>query len=198
MSAEVILMNKNGIAIAADSAVTIGNKTKIYNTADKMFTLSKYAPVGILIYNSSSLMGIELELIIKEYRKSLGDKKYSTLEEYSNSFIDFCIDFTNKYSGIEMQIELINSQILNKCDYIFKVSLDIVRKEILKNNIQNDEQLMKLANIKINDIVSKLKVKANTNIFDDEYYNSIVDKLDIENIINRISLAYKITLLNVV
>ena len=29
MSAEVILMNKNGIAIAADSAVTIVNKTKM-------------------------------------------------------------------------------------------------------------------------------------------------------------------------
>ena len=143
MSAEVILMNKNGIAIAADSAVTIGNKTKIYNTADKMFTLSKYAPVGILIYNNSFLMGIQLELIIKEYRKKLGDKKFDTLEEYSNDFMKFCIQFTNEYSGERGQIELISWNLFKVCDFIFMITSDIIGKEISKGNISNDDKLMK-------------------------------------------------------
>lgn len=132
MSAEVILMNKNGIAIAADSAVTIGNKTKIYNTADKMFTLSKYAPIGILIYNSSSIMGIQVELIIKQYRNKLGNKTFKTLKEYCDDFMKYCIEFTNKYSGIEMEIDLINRQVLKNCDELFNIVSLMAQKEVVK------------------------------------------------------------------
>jgi hypothetical protein len=48
MTAEVAVMNKIAIALAADSAVTIEtpNGLKAYHTANKVFTLSKFAPVG--------------------------------------------------------------------------------------------------------------------------------------------------------
>ena len=48
-------MNKKGIALAADSAVTIGD-SKIYNTANKLFSLSKINPVGIMIYGNAAFM----------------------------------------------------------------------------------------------------------------------------------------------
>ena len=41
MTAEVAILNSSAIAIAADSAVTIGRGRKIYNSAIKVFTLSK-------------------------------------------------------------------------------------------------------------------------------------------------------------
>ncbi len=194
MSAEVILMNKNGIAIAADSAVTIGNKTKIYNTADKMFMLSKYAPVGILIYNSSSMMGIQVELIIKQYREQLGEKKLSTIKEYCDDFIRFCIDFSNKYAGNIIEIEIINRQILNKCDELFKIASSMVNKEMLKGAFKNDEELMKFFNDKIKDIANKTKVENSNEIMDDEYYNNILDKIDTKNIIKICSESYKLKL----
>ena len=192
MSAEVILMNKNGIAIAADSAVTIGNKTNIYNTADKMFMLSKYAPVGILIYNSSSMMGIQVELIIKQYRERLGEKKFSTIKEYGDDFIKFCVDFSNKYAGNKIEIEIINRQILNKCDELFKIVASMVNKEMLKGTFKNDEELMKFFNDKIKDIANKTKVDISNEIMDDEYYNNILDKIDTNNIIKICSESYKL------
>jgi len=54
--------------MAADSAVTIsdGNaRGKIFNTANKVFSLSKYAPVGIMISGGASVMGVPWEIIIK-------------------------------------------------------------------------------------------------------------------------------------
>ena len=56
MTAVIGILNKNGMTMAADSAVTVtgGNSKKIYNTANKIFTLSKFHPVGIMIYSSSS------------------------------------------------------------------------------------------------------------------------------------------------
>lgn len=194
MSAEVILMNKNGIAIAADSAVTIGNKTKIYNTADKMFMLSKYAPVGILIYNSVSIMGIQLEIIIKQYRRKLGEKTFQTLKEYCDDFMSYCIEFANNYSGEKIELEIINNQILNKCDEIFRIVLSMANKEVGKNSFKNDNELMEFINIKIIEIVDRTNVEINDEVMDDLYYNNILSKLDTSNIIDFCSESYKINL----
>lgn len=194
MLAEVILMNKNGIAIAADSAVTIGNKTKIYNTADKMFMLSKYAPVGILIYNSASIMGIQLEIIIKQYRRKLGEKTFQTLKEYCDDFMSYCIEFANNYSGEKIELEIINNQILNKCDEIFRIVLSMANKEVGKNSFKNDNELMEFINIKIIEIVDRTNVEINDEVMDDLYYNNILSKLDTSNIIDFCSESYKINL----
>lgn len=91
MTAIVGVLNSQGIAIAADSAVTVtgNNVKKVYNRSNKIFTLSKYHPVGIAIYNNAEYQGIPLETIIKMYRKHLGENSFSTLEEYKINFLDF-------------------------------------------------------------------------------------------------------------
>lgn len=97
MTAEIAILNTHGVAIAADSAITLHfgeNEQKIYNSANKVFALSKYHPVGIMIYNSASFMGIEWEIIIKEYRKTLGNKSCKTLFEYATNFLKFVKNFT--------------------------------------------------------------------------------------------------------
>jgi len=51
MTAEIAIMNRIGVAIAADRAVTLGGgEGKIYTSSDKLFQLSTVAPVGIMIY----------------------------------------------------------------------------------------------------------------------------------------------------
>jgi hypothetical protein len=44
MTAEVAVLNKQGVALAADSIVTISSRLgdKTYNTSNKLFTLSKF------------------------------------------------------------------------------------------------------------------------------------------------------------
>jgi hypothetical protein len=92
MTAEVAVLNKFGVALAADSAVTVDQwhekkiHTKVYNTANKLFTLSKFEPVGIMFYNTVTLGGIPWETIIKVYRKELGRKKYPTIRQYGEEF----------------------------------------------------------------------------------------------------------------
>jgi hypothetical protein len=91
MTAIVGVLNSQGIAIAADSAVTVtgNNGKKVYNRSNKIFTLSKFHPVGIAIYNNADFMGIPLETMIKMYRKKLKEKAYDTVEEYKTDFIEF-------------------------------------------------------------------------------------------------------------
>jgi len=58
MTCEVAVMNRRGIALATDSAVTLGEGEKIYHSAEKLFPLSLAAPVGIMTYGAADFMGV--------------------------------------------------------------------------------------------------------------------------------------------
>ena len=60
---------------------------KIYNTVNKLFTLSKYRPVGVMVYGNSEFMSVPWESIIKEHRRELGKSKHGALREYVDGFM---------------------------------------------------------------------------------------------------------------
>ena len=94
MTALVAILNNQAVALAADSAVTTpgpdGEGYKIYST-NKLFTLSKYHPVGIMVYSSAEVMTLPVETVIKVYRSRLGEKSFPTLEAYCESFEQFLL-----------------------------------------------------------------------------------------------------------
>ena len=95
MTAVLGILNKYSVALAADSAVTVGllnGDSKIFNRANKLFSLSKYYPIGIMLYNSASFMNTPWEIIIKLYRKQLKKTSFDTVEEYQKDFIKFLHD----------------------------------------------------------------------------------------------------------
>ena len=126
MTAEIAILNMHGVALAADSAITLNTKDnlpKIYHSANKIFTLSKYHPVGIMIFNSANFMGIEWEIIIKEYRRKLGGKCLDRLSDYVIDFINYIENF--EYVPVEMQAE-----------YLLSLCLDVfsrVKNSFIKN-----------------------------------------------------------------
>ncbi len=90
MTAEIAVLNKSAVALAADSLVTVSiqSKRKTY-LANKLFALSKFAPVGIMSYGSAELLGVPIETIVKAYRVSLGSRKYPTLCGYARDFLSW-------------------------------------------------------------------------------------------------------------
>ena len=96
MTAEIAIMNKTAVALAADSAVTIGltrsgrpANNKIFNTVNKLFALSKYQPLGVMIYGSSELNAVPWELLIKEFRRHLGRRSLPHVDDYVEAFVEF-------------------------------------------------------------------------------------------------------------
>jgi hypothetical protein len=151
MTAVIGILNKHGITMAADSAVTVtgGNQKKIYNTANKLFTLSKHHPVGIMIYNSSTFMSTPWEIIIKLYRKELKDNCFDTIEEYKDDFIRFLKgkDFytspesqlLNLKQFLYWQLENLKSRMIEKLsDGKTDEELSIEFKEIILEDLQNN------------------------------------------------------------
>jgi len=91
MTALIYTANKHGLAIAADSATTVSNgkNGKVYNTANKIFTLSKYRPVGIMICGNAELKGIPWDIIIKGFRQQLNKDSFGELSEYTQHFVNY-------------------------------------------------------------------------------------------------------------
>jgi len=65
MTAEIAIMNKSAIALAADSKVTIGSALggKTFDTVNKVFTLSKVHPIGIMVFGNAEFMRYPWETI---------------------------------------------------------------------------------------------------------------------------------------
>ncbi|MCL1984190.1 MAG: hypothetical protein FWG58_02170 [Methanomassiliicoccaceae archaeon] len=78
-------MNKNCVALAADSASTVWRRDnpKIFS-ADKIFSLSGRHPVGIMTYNVSEISGVPIDVLVKEFGSGLDDASFSSVEEYFN------------------------------------------------------------------------------------------------------------------
>jgi hypothetical protein len=88
MSCEVAVMNKRGVALAADSAVTLGER-KVYHTAEKLFQLAPGVPIAILTYGSADMMGVPWETVVKMFSRKLADQRFDSVEQYAEEFLRF-------------------------------------------------------------------------------------------------------------
>ncbi|NTE46864.1 hypothetical protein [Agrobacterium pusense] len=95
MTAEIAVINKSAIALAADSKVTLSieGKQKTYDTVNKLFSLSKTEPVGAMIYGNAEFMGFPWETILKEYRRRSPHKKFDTVFDWADNLLEFLRNF---------------------------------------------------------------------------------------------------------
>lgn len=121
MTAEIGILNKNGVVLAADSAVTITNGTnsKVLNSARKLFTLPNEHSIGIMIYGNASFMGVPWDIIISEFKKSIENEVLSNTSQYIDSLINFLIEFKPIQSQ-EALTHYVTQQTLNYLDIIFQ------------------------------------------------------------------------------
>ena len=91
MTSEVVVMNSLGVALASDSAATVNNGEggKVFNTADKLFMLSKRHPVGVMVYDNAAILGVPWETIIKMFRRQLDSKPFANLEDYGRALVAY-------------------------------------------------------------------------------------------------------------
>lgn len=141
MTAEVAIMNKEAIALAADSAVTL--REKVFASANKIFALSKYHPVGIMVYRSADFMFVPWETIIKVYRNKLKDKKFDKLEEYAMDFINF-LEKERTLFPKEVQERYLKDNIYVHLFRIKKIIEDRIDEKCRKGNKITDKGLRKI------------------------------------------------------
>ncbi len=191
MTAIVGILNKHGIAVAADSAETIGRGVKIYNKANKIFNLSKYHPIGAAVYGSANFANLTpWDIIFKLYRENLKKNYFPKLENYTTDFLEYIIknsffadskeleaEFNNQvkayYSEYVIQNRIGNGK--KQCDYKLEQLIPIL--EDIKKTFSSFEPIDSLKDITeeqfcnyIQEAISYIKAELTKKKLD---YNSI-------------------------
>ena len=148
MTALVSVMNKHAVVIAADSAITVTTPYghKVINSANKVFALSKYHPVGIMFCGNANFMSTPIEVIVKLYRKQLKDRCFATISEYLSDFLGF-IKNNHYFCSAEMQNANMETEIENFYTLIFKIAANTANE---KKSLFLNEFILQLNSIVVN------------------------------------------------
>jgi len=182
MTAEVAIINSGAIALAADSAVTIGGQ-KIYNSAIKLFALSKTEPVAIMIYGNANLLDVPWETLIKSFRVLNGSKKLDNLEEYSQGFLNYLAGKAEYFSE-----ETQKSWFFGNVHAYFSIIRDEAFQKTQENTGTTKDEFIDIINRSIIEHHSEIINRALIDEMDDDYQNFIRKKyhIDIDDIIIQV------------
>ncbi len=132
MTAEVSIMNRSAVALAADSAITtIDNK--VHKTGSKLFAVNHGMPIGIMFYGSTTLLGIPLETALSSFRKHIDKRKFKTVKECGKSFINFLSS-----NEILYPTDVQKKYYLDYLNLSIRKHLDNMNKEIIRNMFQEE------------------------------------------------------------
>ncbi|WP_062110012.1 hypothetical protein [Bacillus niameyensis] len=192
MTAEIVVMNTKGIALATDSAVTIAGR-KVYNSANKLFELSKHNPVGVMFYESVSLLNVPWETLIKIYRNKLDDHQFDTLNEYVEAFLHFLneneykefMSKSNEENFIRNSLQLNVSGIHSD---LSDLSMTLY-SEYGELNLQNDIQELYIHHgwNYLRDRIQSLEEKKYIDVFNNSDFNLLIEKYgaEVEELIHK-------------
>jgi hypothetical protein len=95
MTAEIAILNRTAVALAADSIVTLAGprSSKTYDSAEKIFQLSRYQPIGLMIYNNALFMNAPLEILVRRYRETVTTVGFAELVQVWPAFETFLLSF---------------------------------------------------------------------------------------------------------
>jgi len=126
MTAEIAILNRTAVALAADSIVTLSSSghsgSKTYDSAEKIFELSRFRPVGLMVYNNTELFRMPLEILAREYRQRESSDIICLTElwpKFQGFLLEICaesefVDSLAPFSSlIGEALKDLNSQLLN-------------------------------------------------------------------------------------
>lgn len=133
MTAEIAIVNKHSIALAADSAMTVG-RDRVWNTANKLFALGPNNDIAIMVYGSSEHVGFGWELIIKLFREKSRDQRYNTIKDCADEFIKFV--YSNRFRKKNSE-KLHTLYVISELFKIIKIGLTNLDLRFSKKNVLN-------------------------------------------------------------
>jgi hypothetical protein len=186
MTAVTGILNKNGVALAAESAITVSGfqNRKVYNSANKIFTLSKYQPVGIAIYNDAHFMGIPWEIIIKEYREKIDKQSFDTLKEYRDDFFSW-LKSMNYFTDDETQRQSLLTDLIT----FTQIAINDADKNAQDKSFSYQDRLVQVLNDFLDKIQNHNRVESLKDLKEDETKKII--KSQVPQIIEMLKYSLK-------
>lgn len=193
MTAEIVVMNRYGVSMAADSAITLGPRLEYYNNHNKLFALSKVAPVGVMFYEVADLCGVPWEVLFKEYKTKLGAKTFPNLKDYLDDLISFITNISKDFPE-----EVKNQYVLRDTCMFFELNIDLEGKQ---DEEKFDQKILKISehlskcsdsNVLTQNVDRQLEISKNdlVDFFVNAFPNLFPNNGRLESVLNVVKLFW--------
>lgn len=177
MSVGVCIINRNGIALAADSAGTYTGNKMFYNSMNKVFSISRKYVYGVITYGATVIHNVSIDQVLKEFRTFLDSKsEVNDFFEIFPSFVEFIEQKNNYYK--------FDTAETNHCYELIKVLISDWGKKI-KNVITTDDVAAQIDDI-LNDLSAVMQGAIKIENYDVSSYIGTTYKSDFDSLINMI------------
>lgn len=177
MSVGVCIINRNGIALAADSAGTYTGNKMFYNSMNKVFSISRKYVYGVITYGATVIHNVSIDQVLKEFRTFLDSKsEVNDFFEILPSFVEFIEQKNNYYK--------FDTAETNHCYELIKVLISDWGKKI-KNVITTDDVAAQIDDI-LNDLSAVMQDAIKIENYDVSSYIGTTYKSDFDSLINMI------------
>lgn len=177
MSVGVCIINRNGIALAADSAGTYTGNKMFYNSMNKVFSISRKYVYGVITYGATVIHNVSIDQVLKEFRTFLDSKsEVNDFFEILPSFVEFIEQKNNYYK--------FDTAETNHCYELIKVLISDWGKKI-KNIITTDDVAAQIDDI-LNDLSAVIQGAIKIENYDVSSYIGATYKSDFDSLINMI------------
>lgn len=165
MSVGICIINHNGIALAADSAGTVGANSMFYNSMNKIFSLSNKNIIGAITYGNTRINDVLVDQVLKEFRRYLDNRlPINDFYEIENEFINYIKNNDEYYGFSQVSINEVNT-IVTRLLVIWKQRID---NGISSLNNLNSTNVSNITSISKEDtvekIIEKIELEVNKNI----------------------------------
>jgi len=179
MSAGVILANKNGLVISADSAGTIGGKI-VLESKKKIFLLDKNKNYLIAIVGNAGIADNPWSVIIDEYAFHIKDQhlKFGKIIDLVSHFTEFLKKEKSKFNLTQGEKFLITRHIDEGIAFIHG---EMLRNPTYKKSIQQEKLLETIIEHNIyldNNFEDKKEFVISEKIIQEEYINYTIKSLN--------------------
>ena len=124
MTAEIAILNRTAVALAADSIVTLSGPSgsKTYDSAEKIFELSRFRPIGLMVYNNAELIRIPVEILARDFREVISDEFSYLIQvwpRFERYLLSVCVEselddtMTEFDALIGSEVERLTTQFMN-------------------------------------------------------------------------------------
>ena len=118
MTAEIAILNRSAVALAADSLVTLSGPVgrKTYDSTEKIFELSRFRPIGLMVYNHVEFSRVPLEILARSFRERVTDE-FETIMQVWPIFRRFLLGEPSEFNDSTAQFEALIGQELDRLHF---------------------------------------------------------------------------------
>jgi hypothetical protein len=153
MTSEVLILNKRGVVLGADSAVTTSGAShpRYSKSATKIFELASNGSVAATIFGGALVDLVPWELAIKLFRTHLGNASFARVSEYGSALSQFLSGNEQLFPGA-LRTQWIEGQ--------FDEALKLVLQEVRRADPSALDENLPLADRQARWVVQATQIRA--------------------------------------